>query len=370
MTPGARTRILIVDDSAVVRNLLRQVIAQDSTMEVAGTAASGEAVPALVSSLHPDLLLLDVEMPRMGGLEALKDLRARGDRMPVVMCSSLTQRGAQVTIEALAAGASDYVAKPFGQRDAQSAVQALSRDLLPKIRALTLRSPMPLTLLPARSAPMEESWDQEAAVAPAVVVVGVSTGGPQALDAVLPALPKDFPVPVLVVQHMPEVFTATLAARLNERSRIRVCEAVEGELLRPGAAYIARGNWHMEVLPAARAGMAASLHLTKASPENYCRPSVDVTLRSAASAFGAAVLAVQLTGMGSDGLQGCRTVRAQGGTVLAQDEATSAVWGMPGAVVQAGLAQRVLPIQKIASFLTRLTAPSLNELPLGRDAVS
>lgn len=290
--------------------------------------------------------------------------------MPVVMCSSLTQRGAQVTLAALVSGASDYVAKPSGQIDAQNAVQTLASELLPKIRALTARYPMPVEPLPALIMLADDQRLCDSTMPPSLVVIGVSTGGPRALDTLLSGLPAHFPAPVLVVQHMPELFTATLAARLDDRSRIRVREAVEGELLRAGAAYVARGNWHMEVLPAARAGLAASLHLTQALPENHCRPSVDVTMRSAAAAFGPGVLAVQLTGMGSDGLEGCRAVRARGGTVVAQDEATSAVWGMPGAVVQAGLAQRVLPIQEIASFIVRLTAPAHERQGVGKGAVS
>ena len=290
--------------------------------------------------------------------------------MPVVMCSSLTERGAQVTMEALAAGASDYVAKPSGQQNARSAVQTLAGELLPKIRALTAPRPRLVEPLPERWTAAEELQPCDAAEAPALVVIGVSTGGPHALEIVLSALPREFPVPLLVVQHMPELFTGTLAQQLNERSLIPVREAAEGDLLRARTAYVARGNWHMEVLPAARAGLAASLHLTQAPPENHCRPSVDVTMRSATAAFGAGVLAVQLTGMGSDGLEGCRAVRARGGIVVAQDEATSAVWGMPGAVVQAGLAQRVLPIQEIASFIVQLTSPAHRGWRVGKEAVS
>lgn len=348
MTTGERKRILVVDDSATMRNLLRLVIAQDASLEVVGTAASGESVAALVASLRPDLVLLDVEMPGMDGLDTLKSLRARGERMPVVMCSSLTQRGAQVTIEALTAGASDYVAKPAGQAGPQSAMQALARDLLPKIHALI--RPEQVRIEPRMQTVFEEPRLPSRHLAPAIVAIGVSTGGPQALEKVLPWLPPKFPVPVLVVQHMPELFTRTLAERLDGRCLTRVREARDGEMLREGTVYVARGNWHMEVLPAIP-GSAASLHLTQAPPEHHCRPSVDVMLRSVAAVFGSGVLAVQLTGMGSDGLAGCRAVRAKGGMVLAQDEATSAVWGMPGVVVQAGLAQKVLPIQRIGDAI-------------------
>lgn len=360
MMSAGRTRILIVDDSPVMRSLLRQVIVRDPMLEVAGTAASGDSVPALVGVLRPDLILLDVEMPGMDGLATLKALRARGERMPVVMCSSLTQRGARVTIEALAAGASDYVTKPAGQPDRAAAVLSLAADLLPRIRALTARRPpaedprWTATSLPEGTKHFSSS--ASALATPELVAIGVSTGGPQALDVLMSELPEDFPLPVLVVQHMPELFTRTLAERLNERCSIRVREAREGDLLSPGSAYVARGNWHMEVRAGVLPGVAVSLHLTQAPAVNHCRPSVDVMLRSAVNVYGAGVLAVQLTGMGADGVEGCRAVYAAGGTVVAQDEATSAVWGMPGAVVRAGLAQRVLPLHSMAREICRIAA--------------
>jgi two-component system chemotaxis response regulator CheB len=367
-------RILIVDDSAVMRSLLRSVVGSDAALEVAGTAADGESALQSIESLHPDLILLDVEMPVMDGLVTLKKLRARGHKMPVIMCSSLTQRGARVTIEALAGGASDYVAKPAGQASREAAMQALAQDLIPKVRALTARAstspafsgPVRLpSLLPL--APLPKA--QPVTSVPTIVVIGVSTGGPAALDVLLPALPGNFPLPVLIVQHMPELFTGLLAERLNQRCRLRVREAVEGEAVRPGTIHVARGNWHLEVLTASRAGLAATLHLNQTQPENHCRPAVDVLFRTAAAAFGSGVLAVVLTGMGSDGLAGCRIVRAQGGAVLAQDQATSAVWGMPGAVVQAGLANRVLPLNAIAPEILRLASRTYREAHELRESV-
>ena len=204
---------------------------------------------------------------------------------------------------------------------------------------------------------------------PALLAIGVSTGGPAALDEVLPMLPTYFPLPVLVVQHMPELFTKQLANRLNGRCRLKVCEAAEGDPVVPGTISIARGNWHMEVVAAARSGVPPTLHLTQGPPENHCRPAVDVLFRTAAAAYGAGVLAVVLTGMGSDGLAGCRILRGVGGTVLAQDEATSAVWGMPGAVTMAGLAQRVLPLSAIAPEILRLVSRSKSEAHVLRESV-
>ncbi len=374
-----RTRILIVDDSAVMRSLLRSAVIADPALEVAGTAADGQSALGILASLHPDLVLLDVEMPVMDGLVTVRELRARGHRMPVIMCSSLTQRGARVTIEALAGGASDYVAKPVAQATREDALQALSRELLPRIHALTspAREQPPfaaaprLAILPTRASPLRAAPPQAQPIssAPAVLVIGVSTGGPAALDVLLSALPAGFPLPVLVVQHMPELFTRMLAERLNQRCRLRVSEAAEGDRLSPGAIHIARGNWHLEVLAPSLAGGPATLHLTQAPPENHCRPAVDVLFRSAAAAYGAGVLAVVLTGMGSDGLAGCRVIRAHGGAVLAQDRATSTIWGMPGAVAVAGLAQQVLPLADIAPEILRFVARAGGELHEPRAAV-
>lgn len=368
--PSSRaTRILIVDDSAVMRSLLRSVLRAKPGFDVVGTAGDGETALGFVEDLHPDLILLDVEMPVMDGLDTLRKLRARGHKMPVIMCSSLTQRGARVTIEALACGASDYVAKPKSQAGPAEAMRALSSDLLPKIIALTTTEPTPISAfaprLPGPFDPATALRAQAVAAVPTIVLIGVSTGGPAALDILLPCLPADFPLPVLIVQHMPELFTRLLAERLSQRCPLQVAEAAEGDPVRRGRVAIARGNWHMEVLASARATLPPTLHLTQAQPENHCRPAVDVLLRTAAAQYGAGSLAVILTGMGSDGLAGARLIRTQGGTVLAQDQASSAIWGMPGAVARAGLAQRVLPLHEIASELIRLasrTQPSRRDL--------
>ena len=357
MTAASRVRVLVVDDSAVMRSLLRSVILSDPGLEMAGAAADGQSALAFLRLERADLVLLDVEMPVMDGLATLRELRARRYTMPVIMCSSLTRHGARVTIEALAGGASDYVAKPTGQSGREAAIRALALELLPKIHALTAHSearpvvaagpraalPMPLSL-PALHVPAR----------PLVVAIGVSTGGPAALDVLLPQLPAGFPLPVLIVQHMPEMFTRLLAERLSRRCALRVCEAAEGAQATAGVVYIARGNWHMEAMAAARPGAAATIHLTQDPPENHCRPAVDTLFRSAARVYGAGVLAVVLTGMGYDGLAGARLIREQGGTVLAQDEATSTVWGMPGAITQARLAYKVLPLAAIAPEILRV----------------
>jgi two-component system chemotaxis response regulator CheB len=376
MASGRKTRILIADDSAVMRSLLRSVVCTDAGLEVAGTAANGEAALSAIETIRPDLVLLDVEMPVMDGLVTLRKLRARGHKMPVIMCSSLTQRGAKVTIEALAGGASDYVAKPAGQAGREAAIRALAQELIPKIKALTVQLPpppqaafpgtprMPL-ILPL--APL--SKPQPISSVPVVVAIGVSTGGPAALDILLPALPASFPLPVLIVQHMPELFTRLLAERLNGRCPLQVREAVEGEPVRAGTIYIAKGNWHMGVVAASRAGSPPTLRLNQGAPENHCRPAADVLFRSAAAVYGAGVLAVVLTGMGSDGMLGCRVIRENGGSVLAQDQASSTVWGMPGAVANAGLAHKVLPLNAIAPEILRLASRTQSEARELREAV-
>jgi two-component system chemotaxis response regulator CheB len=372
MPSGMRTRIIIVDDSAVMRSLLRAVICSDAGLEVIGTAADGAAALSAIETCHPDLILLDVEMPVMDGLVTLRKLRERGHRMPVIMCSSLTQRGAKVTIEALACGASDYVAKPAGQSSREASMKALSQDLLPKIHALTTqlqaalpgvaRAPLPAPMAPFKATPVVST--------PTALAIGVSTGGPAALDILLPGLPANFPLPVLLVQHMPELFTKLLAERLNSRCPLQVREGVEGEPVCAGAIYIARGNWHMEVHAGARIGLPATLRLNQGPPENHCRPSVDVLFRSAAVVYGAGVLAVVLTGMGSDGMLGARLIREQGGSVLAQDQASSTVWGMPGAVTAAGLAHSVLPLNAIAAEILRIAGRAHLEAREHREAVA
>lgn len=360
MAPARPTRVLIVDDSAVMRSLLRSVLRSGPEFETVGTAADGEAALGAIQTLRPDVVLLDVEMPGMDGLATLRKLRGRGYKMPVIMCSSLTQRGARVTIEALASGASDYVAKPSGQGGPAEAIAALSRELLPKISALTASVSVPSTiqLAPLRGMPPANGLpisSETITSVPSVLAIGVSTGGPAALDVLLPGLPAQFSLPVLVVQHMPEVFTKLLAERLNERCSLAVREASQGDPVMPGTIYIARGNWHLEVAGGVRASQP-TLRLTQAPLENHCRPAVDVLYRSAIAVYRSGVLAAVLTGMGSDGLEGARLIRACGGAVLAQDQATSAIWGMPGAIVRAGLAHRVLPIQALAPEILRLVA--------------
>ena len=341
-------RVLVVDDSLVMRSLLRMVLASDPAIELAGMAKDGVDALDAIERIKPDLVLLDVEMPRMNGLEVLAELRSRHAAVKIIMCSTLTRRGGLITLDALAHGATDYVTKPTAQNGAADAVATLARDLLPRIRALF--PAQQASILPAKSSRTTEAAHHHQ---PEIVVVGVSTGGPAALQALLPMLPADFPVPIVIAQHMPQLFTALLAERLNRECGLTVREAAPAMLPEPGTVSIARGDWHLEFAPAPL-GRGHMLRLSQAAPEQHCRPSVDMLFRSAAQAFGDGALGVVLTGMGSDGLEGCRAIRNVGGRILVQDHNTSAVWGMPGVVAGAGLAHRILPLPAMAAELIRL----------------
>lgn len=363
-----RIRVLVVDDSVVVRRLVADILSADPRIEVVGTAANGKVALAKVPQTNPDLMTLDIEMPVMDGLETLLELRKSYPKLPVIMFSTLTERGASATLDALERGARDYVTKPANVGSVTASMDAVRAQLIPKILALCPRAgvtPAPSTLAPRVGAPAVAPTVPARPPKPAVVrpatgsesrvdllTIGVSTGGPDALTQVLAALPGDLPVPILVVQHMPPVFTKQFADRLNGRCSLAVSEAVPGDPVRPGKVLVAPGDFHMRVR---RTGDSASVTLDQGTPENYCRPAVDVLFRSVAEAYGEHVLAVVLTGMGSDGLRASGDIVSAGGTVFAQDEATSVVWGMPGAVAVAGLASRILPLMEIApAIVTRL----------------
>jgi two-component system chemotaxis response regulator CheB len=344
-------RVVVVDDSLVMRSLLRMVLASDPTIELAGMAADGASALDVIDRLKPDLVLLDIEMPRMSGIEMLAELRARKSSVKVIMCSTLTRRGAGITLEALALGATDYVTKPTAQHGAADAVATLTRELLPKIKGLFLSGASQT----ARSS-VQELQNSGRQKPVSMVVLGVSTGGPVALETLLPQIPGDFPVPIVIAQHMPRLFTSLLAERLNRVCEVAVCEAVAGERTAGGCVYLAPGDGHLQLIRAAF-GRGHTFRLVEPAPGDFCRPSVDVLFHSAANVCGESTVGVVLTGMGSDGLEGCKAIRRAGGQVLVQDRATSAVWGMPGAIAEAGLAHRVLPLHAIAAELVRLCTP-------------
>ena len=346
----AKIRILVVDDSAVFRRLVSDELMSDPGLEVVGTAADGKIALARMTQVNPDLVILDVEMPVMDGLETLKELRKTYRRLPIIMFSSLTERGAEVTLDALALGASDYFAKPTDLGSMDASLRVIREELIPKIKMLC--APPGSHAKPAGS----PATASAPALAPAstgtvrVVVIGASTGGPNALAEIFTQLSADFPVPILIVQHMPPMFTRLLSERLSAESQIRVAEGASGTVVQPGRAWVAPGDHHMIVV---RDGAQHRLLLHKDPPENSCRPAVDVLMRSSAQAYGADQLAVILTGMGQDGLRGSEAIREAGGKVIAQDEATSVVWGMPGYVARAGLAEKVLPISQVADEILR-----------------
>jgi two-component system, chemotaxis family, protein-glutamate methylesterase/glutaminase len=349
----SRIRILVVDDSVVIRKLLLDTLAADPALDVVGTASDGRIALLKIPILKPDLITLDIEMPVMDGLETLAALRKLYPKLPVIMFSTLTERGAAATVEALALGASDYVKKVSASNDGlEQAIERTRSELIPKIKALCGRmTPVGLRPPPGLRRSTMRSGSNNARIE--IVAIGASTGGPNALGEVLPRISADFPVPIVVVQHMPPVFTRLLAKRLAESSGISIEEGRAGVTLGPGQAWIAPGNFHMMVR---RAGLQWGLELGQGPPENSCRPAVDVLFRSVAHAFGASTLAVVMTGMGTDGTLGAQEIRSAGGDVIIQDEATSVVWGMPGMVHASGLASAAYPIGSLAAEITRRVA--------------
>jgi len=352
-------RVLIVDDSTVIRRLLSDVLAGDASIEVVGTAPNGRIALQKITQLNPDLVTLDIEMPEMDGLATIAEIRKTHPRLPVIMFSTLTQKGAAATLSALSLGASDYVTKPANVGNVTAAMAAVREQLIPKIKALCrldAEEHPGVAIRPGKTPAVRSATGglTTRPRPPEVIAIGVSTGGPNALTEVFTQLPGDLNVPILIVQHMPPVFTKYLAERLSAVSAIPVTEATSGERIAPGRAWLAPGNFHMGLTKAAG---SPAIQLHQGPPENSCRPAVDVLFRSVAEVYGSRALAVVLTGMGCDGLRGCRAIDAAGGRIIVQDEATSVVWGMPGAVAGAGLADAVLPLSRIAPELVRLTQP-------------
>jgi two-component system, chemotaxis family, protein-glutamate methylesterase/glutaminase len=344
-----KKRVLIVDDAVVVRRLLSDAIAQDPALEVAGTASNGRLALTKFPLLKPDIVLLDIEMPEMDGLETVRELRKIDARVPIIMFSTLTEHGASATLEALSLGATDYVTKP-SNTDMEGRFHTVSQELIPRIHALC-RIPVRSTASALAPPPMRRNPGKPRLLTPAqIIAIGASTGGPDALARLIPSLPADLAVPVVIAQHMPPIFTAMLATRLSAKSAFPVRECASGEPLKPGCIFLAPGDYHMVV-----DGEDGSVRLrTHQGPkENFCRPSVDALFRSVAETFGARAVAVVLTGMGQDGLKGSELLQNAGARIVVQDEGSSVVWGMPGFVARAGLADRILPLDQIAAEISR-----------------
>ncbi len=379
-----KIRVLIVDDSAVMRRIIMTSLMKHPEIEVVGTAANGLLAIESIKRSNPDIVTLDVEMPEMDGITALREIRKIYPVLPIIMFSSLTQRGAKATMDALTYGASDYVGKPQASADPADAYKVLEENLIPKIKALCQRAngdgkkitsikergaarrealsmpaPEKITALPSTQVPPLASTKvarpEGRPLYPVdALCIGVSTGGPAALMKVFEMWRTPLAVPIFIVQHMPPKFTTLLAARLTEVGVMLVQEPYEGQEALAGHAYLAPGGYHLELR---RKGAKVFMHLNEDPPENSCRPAVDVLFRSAAKVYGQSLLAVVLTGMGYDGLRGAEDIIRSNGVVLAQDEATSVIWGMPGAIAQADLAEKILPLESIADeilFRTQL----------------
>ncbi|GLW33928.1 chemotaxis-specific protein-glutamate methyltransferase CheB [Actinoplanes regularis] len=379
--------VLVVDDSVVVRRLIVDALGGAPDIQVVGTAANGLLAQTKIDQLKPDVVTMDIEMPQMNGIEAVRELRKRHALLPVIMFSTLSMSGATATLEALAAGATDYVTKPSNVGSVAESIAAVREQLVPRIQALggrrrpaagaPPRGPAPAAGLrpgaaPSRPGPPPPGAARPGAMGPAparplaarrgsqgridILAIGSSTGGPDALTKVLLELPADLPVPVVITQHMPPVFTKMFADRLDRSAPMKVVEAGDGMELAAGTVYIAPGDRHLVFN---RRGTSTLTQLSGAPQENSCRPAVDVMFRSVAGVYGGTAFAAVLTGMGQDGRGGAKVLRDSGAEILAQDEASSVVWGMPGAVVAAGLADEVLPLDRIASAL-------INRVRVGR----
>lgn len=364
-------KVLVVDDSAVIRGIVVRWIEAAPDMVVAGAAVNGQDALDRAKATMPDVVVLDIEMPVMDGITALPLILKACPHAKVIMASTLTRRNAEISLKALSLGATDYVPKPTSigggdaaeefRRELLSRVGAIGRKKVSLQRATASPLPRPLASSPSTSVAAPVAFQSQFApkdgplvlrkasiLPPQILAIGASTGGPQALMQVVQAIAANLNVPVLITQHMPATFTAILAESLARSSGLKCIEGATGMRLEPGCVYVAPGDYHMTIK-----GKGGPIELNQNPPENFCRPAVDPMFRSVVAAYGAATLAVVLTGMGADGREGARAIAASNGTIIAQDEASSVVWGMPGAVAQAGLASAILPLQSVGTELRR-----------------
>lgn len=337
-------KVLIVDDTVLYRKILGDILRDMPGIEVIGTASNGKIALAKMKQTPPDLITLDLEMPVMDGLEMLRELSGQASKPKVLMVSAYTEAGAKVTLEALALGAFDFVTKPIEgdwQVSEENLRGQLKAKLLPFITGEETSSSPPLGV----GAHLNPTQPIE------VIAIGISTGGPKALAQILPLLPADFPVPIVIVQHMPTMFTGVLARSLNAQCALTVYEAEAGQMIQPSHVYVAPGGKQMRLV---RVGGLVKVDITDDPPENFCKPAVDYLFRSVADVYGAHALGIIMTGMGADGVEGLRSLKAKGALSLAQDEATSVVYGMPQEALKAGVVDVVLPLNEIAPEMIRV----------------
>ena len=346
---GKMIRVLIVDDSAFMRKVIGDILSEDPSINVVGRARNGREALKLFDELSPDVVTLDIEMPGMNGIEVLKSMMAKKP-IPIVMVSGLTKDGADITMQALDNGAVDFVTKPSGtiSLDMDKVGDELRKKVLEASKATIQRG---TAARPAAGAPAAPAQRREPPKHPELVAIAASTGGPMALQELIPALPATFPVPIVLVQHMPPGFTSSFATRLNERSKLTVVEAEDGMPVKKGMVIVAPGGYHLIL---EKKNMSLICRLTETAPVRSVRPAADVLFASIADVVGGAVIALILTGMGKDGLDGTRALREKGAYVMAEAKETCVIYGMPGAVIDAGLVDEVLPLYSIAAGLVRV----------------
>jgi two-component system chemotaxis response regulator CheB len=370
-------RVMLVDDSAVIRGLFTRALESDPELQVVASVGDGKMALNALKRQQVDIIILDIEMPVMDGLTALPLLQEAAPSVPIIMASTLTRKNAEVSLRALRDGAKDYVTKPSTTSELTSA-QAFRDELIAKIKALAgpSRSPrLEMPDIPKRFTNTDgtlTAGERTSTVrvnrsgpitlrpmtndTPDIIAIGSSTGGPQALFSVLGNLPKNLRQPILITQHMPATFTTILAEHLARVTERPCVEARDGDPVQAGHIYVAPGDFHMTV---EANGAQRVLRVQKTPPENFCRPAVDPMLRSLSAIYGRKLLVIILTGMGQDGMLGAQTVVQQGGLVIGQDEASSVVWGMPGAVAYAGLCSAILPLPEIGPFIHKIALRSV-----------
>lgn len=359
--------VMVVDDSAVIRGLITRSIEGKPGIKVVGTASNGEVAIATLSRHPVDVIVLDIEMPVMDGLTAIPKLKAIDPAVQIIMASTLTKKNADISLKAMSLGATDYIPKPSGNTELARA-DDFHRELAEKVLALgalarrqgVRRAATASALPPRPPAPVEKKsivLRKDPIPKPEILAIGSSTGGPQALFTVIKAMGANLPQPIVITQHMPPAFTSILAEHITRQCGVVCAEGKDGEVLKPSQYYVAPGDFHMLIV---KSPSGPAIKLVKDPPENFCRPAVDPMLRSIVQVYGKRILATILTGMGQDGCKGCQEVVKAGGVVVAQDEASSVVWGMPGAVAMAGVCSSILPVNEIGAAVRSIATKAVS----------